>query len=231
MPEPLLGVENVTVTYGARHTQVRALSGISLSFTPGTLTLVMGPSGSGKTTLLSVLGCLIRPDSGRVFVNGKETVGLRESARTEVRRNQIGFIFQAFRLFHALSAWENVVIAAEVAGMHSAERKATARRLLTVLGLGDKLHLKPNELSGGEKQRVAIGRAVLQNPPILLADEPTASVDTQTGKTICQILRKFADEQKRVVVMVSHDSRWKLVAHRTVVLEDGHVTEDKENES
>ncbi|MGH9667402.1 MAG: ABC transporter ATP-binding protein, partial [Bryobacteraceae bacterium] len=197
MPEPTLAVERVRVTYGSRRAQVCALEDVSLQFTSGTLTLVMGPSGSGKTTLLSVLGCLIRPDSGRVFVNGRETGCLNERARTVVRRNQIGFIFQAFRLFHALSAFENVMMAAEVAGLRTAERKQTARRLLTVLGLGEKMRLKPDELSGGEKQRVAIGRAVLQNPPILLADEPTASVDTQTGKTICQILRKFADEQQR----------------------------------
>jgi putative ABC transport system ATP-binding protein len=191
--------------------------------------MVMGPSGSGKTTLLSVLGCLIRPDSGRVFVNGQETGCLNERARTVVRRKQIGFIFQAFRLFHALPAFENVMMAAEVAGERTAERKETARRLLKVLGLGDKLRLKPDDLSGGEKQRVAIGRAVLQNPPILLADEPTASVDTQTGKTICQILRKFADEQQRIVVLVSHDPRWQAFAHRTVVLEDGRVVDDREN--
>ncbi|HLJ15780.1 MAG TPA: ABC transporter ATP-binding protein [Bryobacteraceae bacterium] len=229
MPEPLLAVEQASVSYGSAQARTRALAGVTLNFMPGALTLVMGPSGSGKTTLLSVLGCLIRPDSGRVFVNGEETSKLSESSRTTMRRQNIGFIFQAFRLFHALSAFENVMMAAEVAGSRDSARKESARQMLTSLGLGDKLHLKPDELSGGEKQRVAIGRAVLANPRIVLADEPTASLDTQAGKKTCHILRRLADKEKRLVVVVSHDPRWKDFAHRTVILEDGQVIDDRGN--
>ncbi len=222
-----LAVAGVTVSYGRTGARVRALSDVTLSFAPGELTWVMGPSGSGKTTLLSLLGCLLTPDQGSVFVNGSEVSRLKERERTRLRRS-IGFIFQAFRLFHSLPALENVMLAAEISG--SRHRHAQpARQLLADLGLGEKLRLKPDALSGGERQRVAIARALLSNPRILLADEPTASLDAQAGRQISEILRKLADEQKRTVVVVSHDHRWTDFAHRTVVLEDGRVVDDRRN--
>jgi len=153
---------------------------------------------------------------------------LSERKRTELRRRGIGFIFQAFRLFHSLSAFENVMLAAEIGGAREQGHKA-ARELLQSFGLGDKLHLKPHELSGGEKQRVAIARALLSNPKILLADEPTASLDSNAGRQICEILRRLADEQQRTVVIVSHDPRWASFAHRTVVLQDGSLVDDRRN--
>jgi putative ABC transport system ATP-binding protein len=201
---------------------VRALDDVSLSFAAGALTLIMGPSGSGKTTLLSLLGCLMTPDSGSVFVNGLDTGRLSDSKRTELRRHGIGFIFQAFRLFRSLSALENVLLTAEIAGARERGFRA-AKDLLGRLGLGDKQHLKPDALSGGEKQRVAIARALLSNPKILLADEPTAALDSNAGRQICEILRRLADDEHRTVVVVSHDHRWASFAHRTVVLEDGRV--------
>ncbi len=206
---------------------MRALSDVSLSFEPGELTLVMGPSGSGKTTLLSLLGCLHAPDEGSVFVNGSEVSRLKERARTRLRRH-IGFVFQAFRLFHSLPALENVMIAAEISGERHKYAKA-ARQLLVDLGLGEKLRLKPDELSGGEKQRVAIARAMLLKPPVLLADEPTASLDSKAGLQISEILRKLAVRQRCTVVVVSHDHRWTNFADRTVVLEDGRLVEDRRN--
>ena len=217
------------MSYGSNGTRVRALDDVSLTFGTGTLTLIMGPSGSGKTTLLSLLGCLLTPDNGSVFVDGAEVTVLDERERTELRRALIGFIFQAFRLFHSLSAFENVMIAAEIGGTRDHASSDAARQLLENLGLGDKLHLKPNALSGGEKQRVAIARALLPNPKILLADEPTAALDASAGRQIGEILRDLAVEQKRTIVVVSHDHRWANFAHRTVVLEDGRLVEDRRN--
>ena len=229
MPEAILSARNVSMSYGSNSTRVRALEDVSLSFAVGTLTLIMGPSGSGKTTLLSLLGCLLTPDQGSVFVDGAEVASLNERRRTKLRREQIGFIFQAFRLFHSLSAFENVMIAAEIGGTRDQRSSAAAQQLLENLGLGDKLHLKPNALSGGEKQRVAIARALLPNPKILLADEPTAALDATAGRQIGQILRDLAEQQKRTIVVVSHDHRWASFAHRTVVLEDGRLVEDRRN--
>lgn len=229
MPEAILAAKNVSMSYGSSGTQVRALDDVSLSFDTGDLTLIMGPSGSGKTTLLSLLGCLMTPDNGSVFVDGSEVTSLDERERTKLRRGQIGFIFQAFRLFHSLSAFENVMIAAEIGGTRDQERSDAAHQSLEKLGLGEKLHLKPNALSGGEKQRVAIARALLPNPKILLADEPTAALDAKAGRQIGEILRDLAVQQKRTIVVVSHDHRWANFAHRTVVLEDGRVVDDRRN--
>ena len=229
MPDAILTAKNVGMSYGSNGTRVRALDDVSLSFAAGTLTLIMGPSGSGKTTLLSLLGCLMTPDTGSVFVDGTEVTSLDERERTELRRGQIGFIFQAFRLFHSLSAFENVMIAAEIGGSRDQQSSDAARQSLEKLGLGDKLHLKPNALSGGEKQRVAIARALLPNPKILLADEPTAALDASAGRQIGEILRDLAEQQKRTIVVVSHDHRWANFSHRTVVLEDGRLVDDRRN--
>lgn len=229
MPDRHLAIEDVSVAYGPDKNKVRALDHVTLDFEPGTLTLVMGPSGSGKTTLLSVLGALVPPDDGRVFIEGHDLKQLNDAQRTRLRRDHIGFIFQAFRLFHALSAYDNVMVSADVASARDGRHSASARTQLSELGLSGKLHLKPKELSGGEKQRVAIARALLRNPKILLADEPTASLDSTAGRQICEILRRLSDEKQHTIVVVSHDPRWVNFAHRTVVLEDGRVLEDRKN--
>jgi putative ABC transport system ATP-binding protein len=220
VPERFLAVEDVSVSYGKGVSQCMALSTVSVEFEPAKLTLVKGHSGSGKTTLLSLLGCLLRPDRGEVYVNGQPVGRMRESQRTKVRRRSIGFVFQAFRLFHSLSALDNVAIAGEIAHVGSRGR---AKALLEKLGLGSKLTLRPNELSGGEKQKVAIARALLRNPPIVLADEPTASLDSKSGSQISSILRNLADFEGRAVVVVSHDPRWEDLAHRTILLADGQI--------
>ena len=225
MLNPNLAVRDVSVWYGSKGTRTAALRNVSLDFVPGELTLVMGPSGSGKTTLLSLLGCLRTPDEGSVIVEGKEVNRLKERERTRLR-TRIGFVFQAFRLFHSLPAIENVMIAAEISSGRRDKMQA-ARQLLADMGLQNKLGLKPDELSGGEKQRVAIARALLSDPPIILADEPTASLDFQAGRNISEILRKLAAEQNRTVVVVSHDQRWTAFSDRIVQLEDGRVVDDK----
>ena len=226
MPNPFLGVEGASVSFGQGEARVCALRDVSLTFERGTLSLLMGPSGSGKTTMLSMLGCLLSPDEGTVFVDGVAVNGLSEAERTVIRQKKISFVFQAFRLFHSLSALDNVALGFEIRDAAASGRKEMARDLLLQFGLGDKLHQEPNDLSPGEKQRVAIARALAGNPPILLADEPTASLDAVAGRNICNILRSQVDEHGRTVVVVSHDSRWEKFADRTVTLCDGKVEEE-----
>ena len=223
MPDHFLGVECASVSFGNGEAGVRALRDVSLTFERGTLSLVMGPSGSGKTTLLSMLGCLLSPDEGAVFVDGVAVNTLSEPERTVIRQKKISFVFQAFRLFHSLSAIDNVALGFEIREPAASGKMEMARDLLLQFGLGDKLNQEPNELSPGEKQRVAIARALVGNPPILLADEPTASLDADAGRNICQILRNQVDEHGRTVVVVSHDPRWKEFADRTITLCDGQV--------
>ncbi|HEX5230575.1 MAG TPA: ABC transporter ATP-binding protein [Bryobacteraceae bacterium] len=228
MPNALLAVEHASVWFGSGSNRVRALEDVSLDFAPATLTVVMGPSGSGKTTLLSLLGCLLNPDSGKVFVQGTDAAAITPKERSALRRREIGFVFQAFRLFHSLSALQNVALKSDIAGETDSDAWSMARDLLVRLGLTGKLNLKPDALSGGEKQRVAIARALISNPKILLADEPTASLDSTAGRQICEILRGLATEEKRTVVVVSHDPRWTAFADRTVTLADGRILEEQE---
>jgi putative ABC transport system ATP-binding protein len=176
--EHTLAVENASVSYRSGSTRVHALTDVSVKFAASTLTLVMGPSGCDKTTLLSLLGCLMAPDTGSVFIRGINTTLCTADQKSTLRRREIGFIFQAFRLFHSLSAIENVVIKSDIAGAGRKHSQKIARDLLSSLGLDKKLHLKPDALSGGEKQRVAIARSLISNPTILLADEPTAALDS-----------------------------------------------------
>jgi putative ABC transport system ATP-binding protein len=172
---------------------------------------------------------LLSPDEGTVFIEGIAVNGLSEAERTAVRQKKISFVFQAFRLFHSLSAIDNVALGFELRDAALPGRMDMARDLLIRFGLGDKLNQEPNELSPGEKQRVAIARALAGNPPILLADEPTASLDAQAGRNICQILRNQVDDDGRTVVVVTHDPRWREFADRIVTLCDGQVEQEEKN--
>jgi putative ABC transport system ATP-binding protein len=223
VPDQFLAVEDARISFGEGDARVRALRGVTATFERGTLSLVMGPSGSGKTTLLSLLGCLLSPDAGTVFVDGVAVNELSGNEKTILRRKKISFVFQAFRLLHSLSAIDNVALGLEIRDGKRAETMVMARELLVQFGLGDKLNREPSGLSPGEKQRVAIARALAGNPPILLADEPTASLDAEAGKNICQILRSQVDQNGRTVVVVSHDPRWKEFADRTITLSDGQI--------
>jgi putative ABC transport system ATP-binding protein len=229
VPDRFLGVEGASVSFGKGEARVSALRDISLTFERGALTLIMGPSGSGKTTLLSMLGCLLSPDEGTVFVDGAAVNQLTEPEKTAIRQRKISFVFQAFRLFHSLTALDNVAVGFEIRDPAEPRRMEMARDLLVQFGLGDKTHQEPNELSPGEKQRVAIARALAGNPPILLADEPTASLDAKAGKNICQILRNQVEEHGRTVVVVSHDPRWREFADRTITLCDGQIEQEGKN--
>jgi putative ABC transport system ATP-binding protein len=224
-----LGVVGVSVSFGEGAARVCPLRDVSVMFEPATLSLVMGPSGSGKTTLLSMLGCLLSPDEGSVFVDDVLVNQLAETEKTAIRQKKIGFVFQAFRLFHSLSAIDNVALGFELRDPKQSQRLEMARQLLHQFGLSDKCNQEPNELSPGERQRVAVARALAGNPPILLADEPTASLDAQAGRNICQILRNQVDEHGRTVVVVSHDPRWREFADRTITLCDGQIEQEEKN--
>jgi putative ABC transport system ATP-binding protein len=188
----------------------------------------MGPSGSGKTTLLSLLGCLLSPDEGSVFIDGVAVHKLGEKDRAAIRREKMSFVFQAFRLLHSLSAIDNVALGLELRQKACPDRLEIARDLLVQFGLGQKLNHEPDELSPGEKQRVAIARALIGNPKIILADEPTASLDGDAARNICRILRNEVDQNGKTVVVVTHDAEWKNFADNTVMLSRGRMAESLE---
>lgn len=225
---PSLVAEGVSVEYGAGRAMAYALEDVSVSFYPGKLALLMGPSGSGKTTLLSVLGSLVTPNSGSIKVLGQEVTKLSESEKTELRRQKIGYVFQAFRLFRALTAVENILLAMELSGRTGRGAKQAALAALDAVGLSSKGHLLPKEMSGGEKQRVAIARALINDPPIILADEPTASLDSKSGNQVAELLLGLAEKENRLVIVVSHDNRWLPLCHRKVVLQNGCLIGDTE---
>jgi putative ABC transport system ATP-binding protein len=215
------------VRYAAGKLTQTALDDVSIAFQPNEFTLIMGPSGSGKTTFLSVLGCLLTPDSGRVTMLGQNVTPLSEKKKRDFRRKHVAFVFQAFRLLDSLTALENVGVILDIEGIHGRRGRQIAVEALATVGLSDKTHLKPDQMSGGEKQRVAIARAIARNAPIILADEPTASLDAASGKQIIELLTDVSSQADRFVVVVSHDYRWKQYAKRVVTLQDGKVTADE----
>ena len=222
---PGLQVADVSKRYGSGATEVIAVQDVSLSVAPGEIVLIMGPSGSGKTTLLSMLGALLRPTSGEIRLNGDVISALKENRLPGIRLRKFGFVFQDFNLLSALTALENVAIVAELAGVKGKEARRKAAAMLTELGLGERLNFLPEKLSGGEKQRVAIARALINDPALILADEPTANLDSKIGHEIMRLLRRIAKEQGRSVVIVSHDQRIKDIADRILWLEDGQFKE------
>src|SRR6266498_5186117 len=216
-----LQISHVSKRYGSGTTEVTAVHDVSLSVSPGEIVLIMGPSGSGKTTLLSMLGALLKPSEGTIQLNSVTISALAENRLPDIRLKQFGFVFQDFNLLSALTALENVAIVAELAGLRRAAARSKATALLIELGLGDRLRFLPEKLSGGEKQRVAIARALVNDPALILADEPTANLDSKIGREIMRLLQRIAREQRRSVVIVSHDHRIKEIADRVLWLEDG----------
>jgi putative ABC transport system ATP-binding protein len=212
----------VSKRYGAGETAVQALEGADLQVFPGEVVLIQGPSGSGKTTLLSILGLLLRPTAGQVWVGGRDASALDERALPALRAATFGFVFQGFNLFPALTALENVAVPTRLKhGARGTEDEAS--RLLEAVGLGHRLHAMPDQLSGGQKQRVAIARALGGNPPVILGDEPTAALDSKTALGVMELLRGLARQRGRAVVVVTHDSRLDRFADRVVRVEDGRV--------
>ena len=221
--EPLLRVERLTKVFGGGPALVRAVDGVDLVTDAGELTLVMGPSGSGKTTLLSIVGGILRPTEGRVVLDGVEITALPRRALPRVRRELVGFVFQSFNLLESLSALENVEIALNVAGVRGAEATERARALLVEAGLGKRLGFNATDLSAGERQRVAIARALANRPRLLLADEPTANLDSEHGREVMALLRDLTQRKRNAALVVSHDERLLEIADRVFRLEGGRI--------
>jgi putative ABC transport system ATP-binding protein len=219
--EVILDVRDLTRTFGSGRAVVRAVDGIDLSVRRGELVLIMGPSGSGKTTLLTLVGGLLRPTSGTVRVNGLEITSLSERKLTKFRRHYLGFVFQSFNLLESLNARENVEVALNFAGVGGRKARKRATQLLTDLGMAERLRGKPQTLSGGERQRVSIARALANDPQLILADEPTANLDSRHGHEVVELLHDIAKTQHRTIVIVSHDHRIRDVADRVLWLQDG----------
>ena len=225
--DSVLKAVGLTKTYSQGEAAMRALDDVSIQLWGGELALFVGPSGSGKTTLLSILGCILRPTSGTLRVMGRDVSALSEGDLPAVRRNHIGFIFQGFNLFPTLTAEANVALALDVRGVPRREAHDRAASLLDLVGLGGKRHAFPADLSGGQKQRIAIARALAADPPIILADEPTAALDSHSGRVVMDLLQQLAHDRGRAVAIVTHDNRMLGYADRTVKMEDGRIVSDE----
>lgn len=231
----ILELHNIYKTYIQGKMEVPVLKDISLSVNEGEYVAIMGPSGSGKTTLMNIIGCLDLPTSGTYALAGENIIGNSESKLSEIRLNSIGFVFQSFHLLPRQSAAENVALPLLYAGVPKKERRARAVRALERVGLGDRVDFKPNQLSGGQCQRVAIARAIVNNPKILLADEPTGALDSQSGAQIMELFQTLNDEGV-TVVMITHDLDVANHAKRVLHIRDGqfaeqHIPEEKEAEA
>jgi putative ABC transport system ATP-binding protein len=219
----MLEATSVVKELGFGPVKVRALKGVNLKLNAGELTLLMGPSGSGKTTLLSILGCIMTPSSGKLTVAGDSTEGLNAEELADLRRRHIGFVFQSYNLFPTLTAEENVRIALDVRGLKGSEAKIKSQRALQQVGLGHKLKSYPKNMSGGEQQRVAVARAIVASPSVILADEPTAALDSENGLAVMQLLSEIAKDKSRAVLAVTHDPRTIPFANRILRIEDGNI--------
>ena len=226
----VIEAKELTKVFGSGHTAVKAIDEISLKVEEGDIILVMGPSGSGKTTLISMLGTLMRPTSGTILLDGKNISGLSERELAKLRLHRLGFIFQSFNLLSALTALQNAAVPLLTAGSSQKQAFLKAKATLEKLHLQDRLGNLPKNLSGGEKQRVAVARAMANQPQLILADEPTANLDSKTGHEVMQLLCSTACSEGRAVIIVSHDQRLKDVAKRVITIEDGRlVKEEKGN--
>jgi putative ABC transport system ATP-binding protein len=223
-----IAVETVGLSkvYGEGSTTVHALRGVSLEFPDGEFAAIMGPSGSGKSTLLHLLGALDKPSSGRVIVGGTDLSGLSDRKLTLLRRERMGFVFQFFNLIPTLSAEENILLPALIAGEKAGKYSGRLDELLDLVGLSARRTHRPDELSGGEQQRVAIARALVRNPDIILADEPTGNLDSTTGAGVLDLLKESAGRYDQTILMVTHDPRAAAFADRVVFLSDGRVVDE-----
>ena len=222
----LVQTENLTKIYGTGQTAVTALNNLSLNIDQGEFVAVMGPSGCGKSTLLHLVGGLDTPTKGQVIIDGHNLSRLDDNRLTELRRRQIGFVFQFFNLIPVLNATENAALPLILDGIKPAEARAKADTWLDRLGLSDKKDKRPDQLSGGQQQRVAIARALTTEPALVLADEPTGNLDSRSADEIATLLRQIADEWKRTILMVTHDPRIAAYADRIIFLKDGTIVDD-----
>ncbi|MBI5871067.1 MAG: ABC transporter ATP-binding protein [Actinobacteria bacterium] len=219
--EKILELKSVSKSYGSGHTVVEAVRSVDLAISRGEIVLIMGPSGSGKTTMLSMAGGLLAPTSGEIYMSGQPLSTLDSRGISQLRLRQVGFVFQAFNLLAGLSALENVALVMNLAGRHDSTVERDSKALLTRLGLEKRFTHVPADLSGGEKQRVALARALANDPPLILADEPTGNLDSKSGREVMDLLVRLAREENKAVVIVTHDPRIIDIADRVLWLEDG----------
>ena len=221
--KPLITCQDVKKVYGSGNAEVHALRGVNLEVYPGEITMLVGPSGCGKTTLLSVIAGILRPTSGSVLALGTELTRLTSWRRTAFRRKNVGFVFQQFNLLPALTAAENAAVPLVIQGYSKRDALAESKKLLTKIGMGERMNNLPGQLSGGQQQRVAIARALVHHPQLLVCDEPTSALDAKTGHTILELLRSVAIEGDRAVIIVTHDSRIFEFADTLAHMDDGHI--------
>ena len=227
MTQTMIEANEIRMALGEGAGRVEALKGIDLTLAGGELTLLMGPSGSGKTTLLSVLGCMLSPTSGSVNIRGRAITGLDAEELAQVRRENIGFVFQSYHLSPTLTAAENVRLSLDVRGDRSPAARAKANQALATVGLAHKAESFPRALSGGEQQRVAVARAIVGDPSVILADEPTAALDSENGQAVMTVLAELAKEPSRAMFIVTHDPRIMPFADRILRIEDGRIVDDQ----
>ena len=221
--ETVVSLHDVVKTYIMGENEVHALRGISFDIQQGEFVSIMGPSGSGKSTCMNMIGCLDRPTSGIVKINGRETATMNEKELAVLRNKTVGFVFQQYHLISAMNILENVMLPLKYQKVDRAVRLEKAKAALEAVGLGERIHHKPHELSGGQKQRVAIARAMVTEPKILLADEPTGALDTETGKQVMEMFRKINSEQNTTIIIVTHDPRIGASTERCIKILDGQI--------
>jgi putative ABC transport system ATP-binding protein len=227
MSDPVIQLLNLTKIYKVGETEVRALRGVSYQVEAGEFLAIMGPSGSGKSTLMNIIGCLDRPTSGKYFLEGEEVSTFDKDKLARIRNKKIGFVFQTFNLLPRTTALENVELPLLYSDVHPKDRTALALGALEIVGLKDRAHHKTNQLSGGEQQRIAIARALLNNPSLILADEPTGNLDTKTSEEIMGIFTKLNEEKKITMVMVTHEPDIACYARKRIYIRDGKIIKEE----
>jgi putative ABC transport system ATP-binding protein len=228
--DPIISLTDVRKTYRMGGETINALDGVTLQIMPNQYVAIMGPSGSGKSTLMNILGCLDTPSEGEYFLNGTNVSGMDDNQLAWIRNKEIGFVFQTFNLLPRSNALENVALPLVYAGKNKAQRLERAQQVLESVGLGDRVMHKPNELSGGQRQRVAIARALVNNPSIILADEPTGNLDSKTSLEIMGLLQSLHDEG-HTIILVTHEEDIALYAHQVVRIKDGKIASVEDNKN
>lgn len=229
-PKPLISLKDIGKKYLIGTEVIHALRSVTLDIYKGEFVALMGPSGSGKSTLMNILGCLDTPTKGQYILNGIDVSRMSDNQLAEVRNKEIGFVFQTFNLLPRSTALDNVALPLVYAGVHKADREQRAKAVLEHVGLGDRIKHKPNELSGGQRQRVAVARALINNPSIILADEPTGNLDTKTSIEIMALIEEI-HRRGNTIVLVTHEEDIAMHAHRIIRVRDGEVENDHANEN